>query len=210
MRDETISIRNNTSCCWVLVALTFLLACAALGQGTMFFDQQSSDQNNIGEFLADISSNQPIGQSFTPSLSAVRFVQLYLSDNILGGAGGILSVSLLSASVTGAVLSVSAPVSLPQNFKGIVNFYFPTDISVNPGTTYYFRPAVQSGDGFAVYTDNHFQYPGGTAIYHGTASTFEDLWFREGIIVPEPSTAALLLIGGSAVIYVRRKSKSRS
>jgi PEP-CTERM motif len=195
----------------LLSALFLTISALSAGaQGIMQFDQQSSDQNNIGEFLADISSNQPIGQSFTPSLSAVRFVQLYLSDNILGGVGGILSVSLLSDSVTGAVLSVAAPVSLPQNFKGIVNFFFPTDISVSPGTTYYFRPAVQSGDGFAVYTDNHFQYSGGTAIYHGTASTFEDLWFREGIIVPEPSAIALVLFGGGVFAYARRKTSSAS
>jgi len=74
---------------------------------------------------------------------------------------------------------------------------------VTPGVTYYFQPIIQSGDGFAVYAYN-FGYSGGNTFYNGTADSFNDLWFREGIVVPEPSTMALLLAGVGLSVLRRR------
>jgi hypothetical protein len=81
-------------------------------------------------------------------------------------------------------------VFLPNNFLGITNFIFSVPVAVTPGTTYYLQP-VQSGDGVgSSVTDG--SYPGGTEIYQGSPIPDRDLWFREGIIVPEPSSMFLL------------------
>jgi len=178
-------------------------------QGTMIFDQQSSSTNNTGEFAADIQANQPVGQSFTPSLDGVGFVRLYVTDNFFDGIGTTIFVNLRFGSITGAVLGATFPLSVPDRFHGVTNFFFSTTLPVIPGNTYYFQPVVQSGQDFGVGYDSRFLYPGGNAFFHGAGDTFYDLWFQEGI-VPEPSTLALLLIGGSAVAYVRQKSKSKS
>jgi len=168
----------------------------ANAQGTFIYDQQSSDENQLGGGGADISSGQPFGQAFTPSLSGVGFIRLYLSDNVFNGLGTTVYVNLRANSITGNVVSSTTPVSVLDRFVGAVNFFFPTNIPVTPSVTYYFQPLVQSGESFSVYGYNAFQYPGGTAFSQGIAVPSWDLWFREGIyIVPEPSAAALGLLG---------------
>jgi hypothetical protein len=90
-------------------------------------------------------------------------------------------------------------------FYGSVNFSFANPVSVTPGTTYYFDVAVLSGDnwGFMSLGDT---YSNGT--FYGGQSPFPgaDLWFREGIIVPEPSTLSLMLTGSvMAGLLTRRR-----
>jgi len=176
------------------IAIGALFAACAFGQGTMIFDQSSSTTNNSGEFLANIQASQPIGQSFTPSLAGVGFVRLYVSDRNADGVGTTILVNLLSGSLTGSVVSATAPVFVPDGFHGFTDFFFPANATVTPGSTYYFRPVVQSGEDYGVGYDSRFLYPGGNAFFNGAGDTFYDLWFQEGI-VPEPSSVALLLVG---------------
>jgi hypothetical protein len=147
-----------------------------------------------------------MGQSFTPSLSSVGFVQLDISDgHPNNGLGATLYVNLRSSSITGAVLSSSAPVFMPETPSGggVTNFFFSAPAAVVPGTTYFFEVVVQSGDLCRLNTVADL-YSGGTLLYQGAAQPLQDSWFREGTIVPEPSTAALLLAAG-ALFCVRRK-----
>jgi hypothetical protein len=189
-----------------------LLASPVFGQGTMIFDQSSASENAQGEFAIGIQPNQPIGQSFTPSLDGVGFIRLYTGDSSFNGVGATLYVNLRSDSMTGPIIGTTSAILLPDGFVGRTNFFFTTQVPVTPGVTYYFQPVVQSGDTWQIISDSgqNFSYAGGTAFYHGTASPFEDLWFREGIIVPEPSLSALLIFGGGAVVYVRRNSKPKN
>jgi hypothetical protein len=87
------------------------------------------------------------------------------------------------------------------------DFLFPNQVHLAPGTTYYFQPIIQSGGPFSASGDT-FRYPGGSAFLNGNAVS-EDLWFREGIIVPEPSAAALALIGFGTFLYARRGDKNK-
>src|SRR5262249_5213375 len=114
-------------------------------------DQQSSDESNLGGGLADIQSNQPMGQSFTPSLNAVGFIRLYLSDNDFNGIGTTVFLNLRTNSITGAILGSTTPISVPDHFRGTVDYLFPSAIPVTLGTPYYFQPVVQSGESFSVY-----------------------------------------------------------
>jgi hypothetical protein len=139
----------------------------------------------------------------------VGFVRLYVSDRNTDGVGTTIFVNLLSGSITGSVMSAAAPVFVPDGFHGFTNFFFPANAAVTPGTTYYLRPVVQSGEDYGVGYDSRFVYPGGNAFFQGVGDTFSDLWFQEGI-VPEPSALALLLVGGGRIAYVRRKSKSNA
>jgi hypothetical protein len=97
---------------------------------------------------------------------------------------------------------------MPDSFgwgtRGYVNFFFPIPVAVTPGVTYYFNPVVQSGDNWDIVGYN-YGYAGGTAYFKGVADPLEDLWFREGIVVPEPSSALLISIGAGALVYVRRR-----
>jgi hypothetical protein len=191
---------------------TMLLFAAwyARGQGTFIYDQQSSVEARPGEVVAGIQANQPIGQSFTPSLSSIGFIRLQLLDLDPGnGLGATLLINLGTDSITGPVLGSTDPLFLADGFPGppnFVDFFFSTPASVAPGTTYYFQPVVQSGEvillgRFIMGSD----YAGGNEFLQGQPGN-NDLWFREGIVVPEPSALSLLL-AGVALLLCRKLAK---
>jgi hypothetical protein len=181
-------------------------------QGTFIYDQQSADESSGGGGFFAIQSNQPIGQSFAPTNSSIGFIRLELSDSILNGSGATVYVNLLSSSITGTILGKTESVFMPDGFgvssRGFANFFFSVPIALNPGTTYYFQPVVQSGDTSWAVLSYHYLYPGGTAFLNGLANSGNDLWFRDGLyIVPEPSSRSLLI--GSGVLFHVRRAKNR-
>lgn len=176
-------------------------------QGTFVYDQQSASSTIFAEGGPNsIKNNQPLGQSFTPSLSAVGFVQFYYGDSSSAPyQGSSLNVIMRSDSITGPILGTSESVNIAGGTSGAQTFLFDTPISVTPGTTYYFQPLWLSGDDQGISYEFAANYTGGTAFVNGS-SVGADLWFREGIlVVPEPSTWTLLLLGASAWCLFRRR-----
>jgi hypothetical protein len=198
----------------ILILLSFVSLCAH-GQGTLTFvyDQQSANETTPGGAAGPISSNQPIGQSFTPSFSSIDFVRFALGDTTLNDLGATLRVNLRLDSITGNVLASTDPVFMPDNSFGYINFLFPSSVLVNPGTVYYLQPEIVSGDEWAIVGYNTYNYTGGMAFYQGVARPTQDLWFREGTIVPvpEPSSIALLIIaaGFAAMESWRRRNRNK-
>jgi hypothetical protein len=186
-----------------LAAASLISICAACAQGTFVYDQQSSTESDFGELGFDIQFWQPLGQSFTPSLDGVGFIRMRLGRGSFD-QGATVFLNLRTDSITGAVLAATSPVTLPVGFIGTVDFLFANQVPLTPGTRYYFQPVIQSGGPFSVSGDT-FRYPGGNAFLQVSASSGDDLWFREGIIVPEPSTTTLLLVGAGMFAYARRK-----
>ncbi len=190
----------------LILVLLCLIGSFAWGQG-FIYDQQST---NLIEGSAGLQSRQPLGQSFTPTFSSVGFVMLYLYDgDVFNNAGGTVYVNLRSNSITGTILGASYAVFMSHDFGGITNFFFSTPVAVAPGVTYYLQPVAEPGsDGFGSYVTDG-SYAGGTAISQGVPIPDRDLWFREGIvIVPEPSSALLALLGSGAWLFVCRKRKT--
>ena len=188
-----------------LVALA-ALTLSTQGQGSLQYDQQSAFAPIPPSILWTIQPNGPIGQSFIPSLTAVGFVQLELFDgHPNNGLGATLYVNLRSDSITGPILSSSDPVFMPETPSGggVTNFFFSGPAAVVPGTTYFFEIVVQSGDFWRVNVAGN--YASGAAYFQGSAQPFEALWFREGVVVPEPSIASLILLTSGALMYARRR-----
>jgi len=184
---------------WILVALLAAIT-PAFAQGKLTYDQQSASSPFPASLSLDIQSNEPIGQSFVPSLGAVGFIQLEVADPIFNGVGATIYVNLLSDSITGTILGSTDPVFVPVGPYGVVGFFYSVPVSVSPGTTYYLQPVVHSGDLSRVNAIGD-PYPQGVAYLNGLVLNGEDLWFREGI--PEPSVAWLLLAGGSVLACIR-------
>jgi hypothetical protein len=176
---------------------------SACGQGVFQYDQQSADESSLREGTAGLSE-QPLGQSFTPLLSSVGFIRIFLSGGAFGD--GLFHINLYSDSITGTLIASTEAVTVTLATQGFVNFFFDNPVSVIPGMTYYFQPAVQvqGGNDWATSSSQFYNYPGGAAFLNGVSSPTVDLWFREGIVVPEPSAAALVLIGSVVLLYVRR------
>jgi hypothetical protein len=192
------------------VIALLLLPVLTRAQGTFVFDQQSSDESNGGSSFNIIQNVQPTGQSFTPSLDGVGFIRLNLFDrNRNNGLGAILYANLRSDSITGAVIAVTAPVTLPDNFglqtPGFVNFLFANTVPLQSGTMYFIQPVVQTGDSWGMFADT-FGYAGGDEYTFGAPNS-SDYWFREGVIVPEPSSCALLLCASGLWIRFRHSRK---
>jgi hypothetical protein len=194
----------KTKFAFAQLAGLFFVVCSVRGQGTLVYDQQSSASEPYPPgFTTQIQPYQPFGQSFVPALSSIGFLRLYLSDTTFpNGPGAAIYVNLRTDSITGPVIAATSPVLMPGGFFGYTNFFFPAPAAVTPGTTYYLQPVVDSGNPYTELLPG-FTYSGGTAFSSGTADQFHDLWFREGIIVPEPSSW-LLLIGSGVLFYGRR------
>ena len=182
----------------------------ALSQGTFIYDQQSvTNDSKGGEGAPIIQSNQPIGQSFTPTLSSVGFIRLFVGDTFFNGLGATMYVNLRAGSITGPILGSTEPVFMSDGFAGRTNFMFATPVTVTPNVTYFFEPVVPSGDLWRIVDDPNYNYAGGTAYGGGQPAPPFDLWFREGIIIPEPSSASLILLGVGAGIFAWRQRKCR-
>jgi hypothetical protein len=192
------------------IKLAFLIASAMTctsvrAQGTFLYDQQSSTNEalpaqQIGVIIQSLS---PFGQSFTPSFASVGFIRVRLLDNTpSNGLGATVHVNLRSDSITGTILGSTAPVDVPDGSLGSVSFLFPEPIAVIPGTKYYFDLAI-SGDLWKA-DATEYNYAGGEAVMLGLGRAASDLWFREGVIVPEPSPAILLTTSFAVLAYFRR------
>ena len=98
-------------------------------------------------------------------------------------------VNLRSNAINGPIIGTTTPVSLADGFTGSVNYLFASAIAVVPNVTYFLQAVVQSGDNWGI-TALGDTYPAG--VFYGglTAFSGNDLWFREGIVVPEPTSAA--------------------
>ena len=188
------------------VSMALVTPCA-FSQGTVVFDQESFTGSPSFDQLTSITSGQPMGQSFTPSLAAVGFINFVMSGG-LDLKPGTAYIVIHSGSITGPVLGTSEAVNVaPPISPGIITFNFDTPVVVTPGTMYYFQPIIEPGGGNLT-TPSIFPsiYSGGTAFYNGNAVANVDFEFQEGVYVPEPSTWALLVLGAGALWSVRRKT----
>ncbi len=145
-----------------LIVIPILLSRSeTFAQGTFVYDQQSSDEAHVMEGGYGFGQ-QPLGQSFTPTLDTVGFIRLALQ----GGFGsGSFYINLRSDSITGSILGTTASVS--STGSGIVDFLFNTPVSVTTGTTYYFQPVIEGGNGWGLNAALSYNYGGGTAFVNG-------------------------------------------
>jgi hypothetical protein len=192
--------------------LLVLAACCARGQGTFVYDQQSYSVQNTPAGINSIQPEQPMGQSFVPSLSSIGFISLYLSDQTAGGSGSTVEVNLWSGSIgTGTLLGSTASIFIPHGYFNYTNFLFLTPVTLTSGGTYYFQPLIQSGDSDQNMTTGVTggnAYINGSAIFNGATSSGFDLLFREGVVAtPEPPASLLALLGIGGICFFHRRNR---
>jgi len=190
-------------------ALFFGLTASELfAQGFLAVDQASGTTDELVQVFTLIPDNQ-IAQSFTPSLSAVGFVQFQtvtFQDN--NGAGVVVAVNLRQGAYNGSIISSTTPLVIVRGPIQIGTFYFPEEVPVIPGQRYFFEPVLLSAGNLDIGTKSPSPYLGGDLWSNGLMDPQADLWFREGIMVPEPDTIWLLLFGGGVFIWRWRVGNS--
>lgn len=201
---------------WVLLAWMAFNTIPVRGQGYLVYDQVSPVPGSPpggAEWLIQNPNGGP-GQSFTPSLSRIDFIELWTGDGLPGnGWGAIVYVVLRSDWIRGPILASTAPLFMEDGFgygPGVddkMRFFFRTSVPVTPGTTYYFQPVAEMGSDFwYVVGYNSYRYPGGTAFSGTVPDPGLDMWFRTGIVIPEPSSLALGLFGLAVFACARSRA----
>jgi hypothetical protein len=189
----------------IQIILTLAAYCAR-GQGTLQFDQQVNPTTPPGGF-GNIQPD-PTGQSFVPTLSSIGFAQFYLADSSPNQLGSTLFVNVWSGSLgNGILLGQSTPVTVGSFLAGTTTFFFSNPVALTPGDTYYLQPVVQSGDSESIGIVGGQAYPNGMAYLSGAPQAGGDLWFREGTVVPEPSSLSLAVLGFIGIYPVLRKRR---
>ncbi len=175
---------------------------AALGEATgqgFIVDQASGGLNEpIANGL--VTPPNDLAQSFTPSLNAVGFVQLRSLVAFPSGSSATLVVNLRQGSYNGPILSSTDSIVIVGS-AGLGTFYFPDNIPVTPGQLYFIQPVVQSPGSLNIGYKSPSGYLGGDLWSNGLMDPQADLWFREGIVVPEPGVVWLFLFGGAALLW---------
>ena len=182
----------------------------AFGQGTFVYDQQSSDINHFnGDDSVPIPFwGAPPVQSFTPSLNGIGFIEVWVTSTVTSTA---LAVNLREGSPDGAILGTTHTVKIPlgTNYFGPLSFLFSEQIPLVSGQVYYMEPfMVKPGSwGTSCHINAYYYNYAGGRYFNRDNDTFQslDIWFREGIVVPEPGTMALVLLGASCFIWRHRR-----
>jgi len=193
------------TCLWFFMLTGMAIGWSARAQGTLVFDQQSSTIESGLEVGLRFQGSQPFAQSFVPTLSSIGFVRLFMFPGGPESQNATVYVNVLSDSVTGPTLGSTAPLTIPNYLAGYMNFYFTTPVTLHPGTTYYLQPVATAGDPVTDVIGGN-TYPNGSLFISGVEHVGEALWFREGIVVPEPATVSLSLVAGSLLLWRWRKS----
>ena len=188
-----------------LAAVLWLSVSHARGQGSLVVDQASGSAEESVVNALRIPEGQEV-QSFTPSFNAVGFVQLRSLLTFPPGTVTV-AVNLRQGAYDGPIISSTDPLVIIE-FAGVGTFYFPGNIPVTAGQMYFFEPVLKSAGSVDVGFKDPSSYLGGNLWGNGVISQTGDLWFREGILVPEPSIFALLGLGGGIAFMLRKPSLS--
>jgi hypothetical protein len=170
----------------------------------MVVDQQNPVNVLQGAFGANLDNGLgPLGQIaqvFTPTQSSLGVFTFFLQDrNVGNGIGLSVFIEIATADLT-QVIAESSLVTLPDSFgaptASLGNaqeafFLFDDPVALSPGVQYAARLRKVSGDLFVVVGGRNAGYPDG--YYIPTHNSTEDLFFREGHTVPEPSSVILFL-----------------
>jgi hypothetical protein len=189
----------------IISVLYLVFALSMSGQGTLVVDQQSANRSDVHS--TTLMNNT--GQSFTPTFPSVDFIQLTVVDDSSPTNGAQVFVNLRSGSISGAIIGTTAAVSAPTNIAGgeFSTYFFPAAVALTPGTQYFFEPIDRLGQDVLSVGVGTFNYTGGTMFANGGPTPSVDLWFTEGIVVPEPGTIGLLVVGSGLMVWTARRRR---
>jgi hypothetical protein len=168
------------------------------GTVTISFDQTCND--GAPGALYNLSFG-PIGQEFKPALLQMDFADLWIGDMDTYSDDATLNVNVRENDFSGLVIGTSEQSIVSAGSSGPVRFWFSVPLILTPNSTYFLDVSLLSGTSWGIGGVGD-QYPNGTAIFWGTSQEI-DYWFAEGIVVPEPPSGSLLLVGIVMLVCIK-------
>lgn len=155
-------------------------------------DQSSAvDTSRAGWW--SIKTLGPVGQTFRPSFAGLDVIELWTEDQWdaeCSGTGATLQINIREATIEGPLVGSSLPTDLPDCYKGITSFGFPSLIALTPDKAYVIEVVVTSGDNWGVvWQQLPDSYPRGESIVLGVSSN-ADIELHEGLRSSTPLTEA--------------------
>jgi hypothetical protein len=154
---------------------------------------QSSEVDTSRAGWWSIRTLGSIGQTFRPSFAGLDAIELWTEDqwdDECSGAGARLQVNVRESTIDGPLVGSSFPVVLPDCFKGVTLFGFPSLITLTPDAVYAIEVIVTSDDNWGVvWQQEPDAYGRGKAVVMG-ATADADLWFQAGLRTSTPLTEA--------------------
>src|SRR5437762_5681538 len=126
----------------VEVVCCLLLSCTNSFTQGLLVDQASGTSTQIVSQANQIPNTQ-IVQSFTPSLSAVGYVQ-FQTFIPAASSGETVIINLRQNAYNGPIVSSTTPVLVLNKITQISTFYFSGTVPVTPNQVYYFEPELLS------------------------------------------------------------------
>ena len=170
----------------------------------LLYDQLSGPDTLIAFGLGAVDNR--LTQSFTPALGSIGFVQLQAVVSPEGGSS-LSRFDLRSGGFDGPLVGSTETLLIEDNSLAVRTYYFQESIPVIPGQTYWLDITLLSLHSPAANMSFQYLYPssyqGGDLYANGFRNPDFDFWFREGIVVPEPSAVSLVLCGAIVLHWSR-------
>ena len=169
------------------LALIVVLGATGIARADSFIVDQRNEPDLWTQY--SISSFTPIGQEFTPQLSKLTAVELWIaSQNGTGSAG--VTVRIWQGSVAGTLLGESEPLTVPDGHDAPVRFTFAAPVDLAPGAVYVLEVVRTQGPGNVLLSgDNDDSYGAGRPLLRGNFMN-GDFWFRTGADASVPVRAS--------------------
>lgn len=179
----------------LLAQLPFL----ARGQGYTV-DQRNDPENSIIRYWTiTYPGALPLGQEFVPTLSGLNTVEL-----LFDALDGTFAVRIHEGTITSSIIAQSATTAKTSESPGILRFDFGEIVPLQAGNKYVLEFVSLSGSASGIGSTVE-SYSSGAMIRGGQAIA-DDLWFREGVSVPEPAAGTIALVGLGIGLIMRRRT----
>ena len=160
-----------------MFALVIVLASSVNAATVEVIDQHSDyygGSRNIGLF-------SPLGQEFTPTMSPLIAVELYVESPIINPPlpDNTITVHIREATIDGNILGTASRLA-SSGFEGWLRFDFPggIDMTFGLGSSVYVIEVSSSGTTFVLHFSPTDVYLGGRSIVSGAPVATEDQSFR--------------------------------
>ena len=181
----TRTVRRIALLALVLLGLTYTIARA---EDISMVDQEYT--NLARSYFYHIPVHSPIGQTFTPKLSALNVVEIWITGASSDYHNADVQVRIRKGTIDGPIIGTSSIGHVSDGYDGIVHLEFPTIIPVAPGEIYVIEALNVAGDELGVIVDEGpAKYARGYFIVRGAAELNKDMWFREGLNAASPTKA---------------------